>query len=295
MTIEVRNPRLRTVVDKNSELELLSSDFQFTEGPIWDGYKGQLTFSDIPGDTIYTWTHRDGVAVFRRPSNKANGNAYDRYGRILTCEHATSRVTRTDETGEVSVLATHYESNELNSPNDIIAKSDGAVYFTDPNFGRREFFGVPREQELSFQGVYRIDPEHGELTLLLSHLDQPNGLTFSPDESFLYVNDTTHNRIYCYDVRSDGMVENERWFAEVDGDGPGAADGLKADSEGNVYCTGPGGIHVFDGSGTFLGVIAIPEQTANFAFGGDDLCSVFVTASTSLYRFRVKVPGRKAF
>lgn len=295
MSTEIRNKEFERVVGTDVAVEQIGTGYSFTEGPIWHPYEKHLVFSDMPGDCMRKWTADEGVNIFRRPSNMANGNAYDRRGRIVTCEHSTSRVTRTEKDGSIVTLASHYRGKELNSPNDIIVTSDGSIYFTDPMFGRYEYFGVLREPELDFRGVYRIPPDGSELELLLDDFDQPNGLTFSPDESLFYVNDTTENHIRVFDVRKHGSIGNGRVFAKVVGDGQGAADGLKTDSEGNVYCTGPGGIHVFDSDGECLGVVFIPEHTANFQFGGEDMRSVFVTASTSLYRFRVKVPGKKPF
>lgn len=295
MNVEIRHKTFRSVVGHDIEIERLATGFQFTEGPVWHPYEHHLVFSDMPGDCMRRWDADRGLAVFRRPSNMANGNAYDPQGRLVTCEHATSRVTRTELDGAITTLASHFEGRELNSPNDIIVKSDGAIYFTDPVFGRRQFFGVPRDQELPFQGVYRIPPDGRGLQLLADDFQQPNGLTFSPDERLLYINDTPRGHVRLFQVRSDGTIEGGRAWAKLEGTGKGGADGLKTDSQGNVYCTGPGGIHVFSPEGICLGVIFVPEQTANFTWGGRDLRTLLVTASTSLYRARVKVPGRKAF
>lgn len=295
MKVEIRNDNFKSVVGDGVEIEQLGSGFLFTEGPVWHPDDHYLIFSDMPGNIIRRWDDQRGVTVFREPSNMANGNAYNRQGRLVTCEHATSRVTRTEPDGTITVLASHYKARELNSPNDIIVKSDGWIYFSDPVFGRKEFFGVAREQQLSFQGVYRVSLDDKKLELLVDDFEQPNGLSFSPDESKLFINDTPRGHIRCFDVKPDGTLAGGLVWAEVHGEGVGVADGLKADSEGNVYCTGPGGIHVFDPSATYLGVILMPEKTSNFTWGDEDLRSLFVTSSTSLYRFRVKVPGRRAF
>jgi len=294
MKTEIRHSRFEAIVDVESEFEQLGTGFDFTEGPIWHPVEKHLTFSDMPGNIMRRWQNGT-IETFRQPSNMANGNAYDRKGRMVTCEHATSRVIRTNLDGTIEVLASHYEGKELNSPNDVIVKSDGAIYFSDPDFGRLEYYGLLREKELDFQGVYRIDPGDNSLRLLIDDFGEPNGLCFSPDESLLYINDTANGHIRVFEVTVDGGIANDRLFAEVTGDGDGAADGLKSDTEGNVYCTGPGGIHVFDTDGNALGVVLLPEPAANFGFGGQDFCDVFVTASTSLYRFRVKVPGPTPF
>jgi gluconolactonase len=276
-------------------MERVATGFKFTEGPIWHPYERFLIFSDIVGNRMYRWSPREGVSVFREPSHMANGNTYDRHGRLLTCEHATSRVTRTDRDGTIEVVASHYEGKELNSPNDVVVRSDGAVFFTDPNSGRRPRFGVPREQELPFQGVYRLDADSDALELLVDDFAKPNGLCFSPDEGQLFVSDTERFHIRVFDVEADGALADGRVWAEVSGEGVGVPDGMKVDREGTLYCCGPGGIHVFDAAADCLGVIRMPEHTTNLAWGDDDLHSLYVTAATSVYRLRVSVPGQKVF
>lgn len=299
MQVDIRQERFEEVINLNTKLERIASGFKFTEGPVWHPDGGFLIFSDIVGNTIYRWSAAEGATVFRKPSHMANGNTFDREGRLLTCEHATSRVTRTlseaEEAGGVEVLASHYEGKELNSPNDIVVKSDGGIYFTDPTSGRSEYYGVPREQELSFQGVYRLDPATKSLTLLVDDFSKPNGLCFSLNEDRLFVNDTDRFHIRVFDVQSDGTLSNGRVWAETVGEGAGVPDGMKIDQQGNLYSCGPGGIHLFDAGGTCLGVIQMPEHTANFAWGDDNLRSLYITASSSLYRLRVRVPGLRVF
>ena len=295
MNVEARDPRFREVVGDDAPMERIGTGFAFTEGPVWHPVERRLVFSDMPGDHMRCWSAAGGVTTFRRPSNKANGNAYDPAGRLVTCEHATSRVTRTEPDGALTVLAARFEGRELNSPNDVVVKRDGAIYFTDPNYGRREYFGVPREQELDFQGVYRIAPD-GALSLLADDFAQPNGLCFDGAEARLFVNDTERGHIRVFDVEADGGVRGGgAVWAEVTGEAAGVPDGMKTDSGDNVYCTGPGGIHVFAPDAACLGVIPVPEGVANFTWGDEDLRSLFITASTSLYRTRVRVPGRPAF
>jgi gluconolactonase len=295
MALEIRDPRLHNIVDADVAFERLGTGFLFTEGPLWHPTQKFLLFSDMPGDIMRRWSAADGVTTFRQPSQKANGNSYDRQGRLVTCEHATSRVTRTEPDGNITALAERYGEKELNSPNDIVVSRKGQIYFTDPVYGRAEFYGVPRPQQLAFQGVYRIDPKSRELTLLADDFAQPNGLCFSLDEKHLFVNDTDRQHIRVFDVLEEGRLANGRVWAETVGEGSGAPDGMKIDSEGNVYCCGPGGIHVFDPQATCLGVIHTPEPVANFTFGEDDFRSLFITASTSLYRIRVKLPGLGVF
>jgi gluconolactonase len=292
MSVDIRHPAFETVVGRSVEFERLGSGFLFTEGPLWNAAGRYMLFSDMPGDRIRRWSAADGVVEFRNPSNKSNGLTWDREGRLLACEHATSRVTRTETDGSITVLATHYDGKELNSPNDIVVKRDGAIYFSDPTYGRVEFYGVPRHTELDFRGVYRLDADSKALTLLADDFRQPNGLCFSKDETQLFVNDTENGHIRMFEVQPDGTLDRGRVWVELTGDGAGAPDGMKIDSQSNLYCCGPGGIHVFDPKATCLGVIRVPEPTANFEWGDDDNRSLFITASTSLYRVRVRVPGR---
>ena len=188
MTIEIHDDRFTSIVDQTVSLNVVASNFDFIEGPIWNHIDNHLIFSDMPGNKMRKWTSENGIEIFREPSNMANGNAYDNQGRLVTCEHATSQVTRTEKDGTISILASKYDNKELNSPNDIIVSSNNTIYFTDPSFGRMEYYGVPREPELDYRGVYRIDPD-GTLTLLADDFDQPNGLCLSMDESKLFVND----------------------------------------------------------------------------------------------------------
>lgn len=275
--------------------EKLGTGFLFTEGPLWHPTGKFLLFSDMPGDHLRRWSATDGVTTFRKPCHKSNGLTYDRQGRLLVCEHATSQVTRTEADGRSVPLATHYKGKQLNSPNDIVCRSDGAIYFSDPPYGRAKFYGEERPQELGFQGVYRVGPDPKSPALLVDDFDRPNGLCFSLDESRLFVNDTARKHIRVFDVAKDGALKNGRVWAETPGDKPGAPDGMKMDSAGNLYCTGPGGIHVFDPDAKLLDVLETPERAANFAFGDEDFRSLFVTASTSLYRARRTVPGRPVF
>ena len=295
MNVEIRDERFRGVVGYDAPVEELAGGFDFTEGAVWNHVENRLIFSDMPGDVMRAWTAADGIQVFRQPSNMANGNTYDLQGRLITCEHATSRVTRTEHDGSITVLATHYEGKELNSPNDVIVKSDGSIYFSDPSFGRMEYYGVLREPELDVRGVYRLDPDSGALRLLADDFDQPNGLTFSLDERRLFINDTMRAHIRVFDVDADGGLSNGRVWAELSGEREGLADGMKIDGGGNLYTAGPGGVQVFAPDATCLGVIHVPQGVANFTWGDTDLRSLFINAGTSLYRTRVNVSGRQLF
>ncbi len=292
MSVEIRDQRFVDVVGAGVEYERLASGFMFTEGPQWDPQRQRLLFSDIPGNAIFEWSDAAGIRVFRTPSDMANGLAWDRNGRLLCCEHATSRVIRIESDGSIAVIASTFEGVALNSPNDIVVKRDGGIYFTDPTYGRMEYYGVLRAPALAFRGVYRVEPDGARITLLVDDFAQPNGLCFSIDERHLFVNDTERKHIRVFDVAGDGTLRNGRIWTELSGDGAGAPDGMKIDSAGNLYCSGPGGIHVLDRSAAALGVIRVPSPVANFTWGNDDLKSLFITATDNLYRIRVRVPGQ---
>ena len=289
--VEIRDARFQAVVAASLEFERLVGGCIFTEGPLWHRRDRYLLFSDMPGDHLRRWSANDGISTFRQPCNKSNGLAWDNQGRLIACEHASSSLTRTEADGGITVLASHFGDKQLNSPNDVVVKRDGAIYFSDPSYGRMEHFGVPRPLELDFRGVYRLEPDTGALRLIAQDFAQPNGLCFSLDERRLFVNDTERQHIRVFEVAADGTLANGRVWANTLGEGPGAPDGMKVDSAGNVYCCGPGGIHVLAPDATALGVIQVPEVTANFCWGDDDLRSLFIAASTSIYRIRVNTPG----
>ncbi|OGL03305.1 MAG: gluconolactonase [Candidatus Rokubacteria bacterium RIFCSPHIGHO2_12_FULL_73_22] len=292
----VRGRQARTARQEVSyAFETLGTGFLFTEGPVWHPTGRFLLFSDMPGDHLRRWSAADGVTTFRRPCDMSNGLTWDRQGRLVVCEHATSRLTRTEPDGSIVPLASHWRGKQLNSPNDVVCRSDGGIYFSDPPYGRAKYYGVERPQELPFQGVYRVGPDPGAPELLADDFERPNGLCFSLDERRLFVNDTARQHIRVFDVAPDGGLRGGRLWAETKGDQPGAPDGMKLDAAGNVYCCGPGGIHVFDPDAGLLEVIEVPERTANFAWGDDDYRSLFITASTSLYRIRTTTPGRPVF
>ncbi len=297
MPVDVRSDQLSRLVDPNVEVERLATGFTFTEGPIWHPRDEYLLFSDMPADIRRKWTPDGRVEEVRNPSNKCNGMTYHADLNLLVCEHSTSSVVRERPDGTRETIATHYRGKELNSPNDIVVHSSGAIYFTDPTYGRWPGFGVEREQDLDFQGVYRIPPGGGELQLLADDFGQPNGLCFSPGESLLYVNDTERALIRVFDVQADGTLANGRVFAEAIGDGDvakgGLVDGMKCDEEGSIWVTGPGGVWVFSPAGEHLGVVGIPESVGNLHWGGPEWKWMFVAASTSLYRFQTTVAGRR--
>ena len=273
---------LTTIIGEN-KVEKIAEGFQFTEGPVWNS-DGYLLFSDIPADTVYK--HQEITEVYLKPSGHSNGLALDKQGRLLLCEH-DRRLTRHEKDGSKTVLAESYEGKRLNSPNDLAVKADGSIYFTDPPYG------LPNRtegKELDFSGVYRLETG-GTLTLLDDGIPLPNGLAFSPDEKTLYVADTSSAKVYAYDVTPSGL-ENKRVFSKLgEVDGPGGADGMKVDMDGNLFCTGPGGIHVIDPEGIRIGVIECPEVPANIAWGDDDYKTLYITARTGLYRLKALTGG----
>lgn len=274
---------LAAAMDFKAPVEKVAGNFKFTEGPVWLAKTGELLFSDIPANRIVRY--KDGNCdTYRAVSNNSNGLTLDKEGRLIACEHGSRRVTRTEADGNITVLAERYDGKRLNSPNDAVVKSDGAIYFTDPPYGIRR-----GEQELAFQGVYRISADGRTLTLLAKDFIKPNGLAFSPDEKTLYVADTEKGHIRAFDLSADGTLANGRVFT----DHANHADGLKVDAEGNVYAACMGGVMVFDSNGKHLGTFEVPEQPANLAFGGPDWKTLFITARNGLYRVRLNVAGLK--
>ncbi len=294
--LDRRSPAMSRLISPTARLERVASGFGFTEGPLWMG--DHLLFSDIPNSRIVRWQELpEGpeVRTFRVPSNLANGLTLDGARRLLACEGATRRLTRTSPDGRSEVVADRYEGRRLNSPNDVVVSSRGLIYFSDPFWGNGfpNPYGPrvrPEDQELPFSGVFRVDLD-GSLHAVAEDFERPNGLAFSPDESVLYVADTRRFHIRAFDVRSDGSLANGRIFAEIRASDEGVPDGMKVDVEGNVYCTGPGGVWVLTSEGEILGRIVPPEVPANVAWGGPDWSTLYITARTSVYRIRVEVPG----
>lgn len=292
MGLEIRDERLLQLVDAQPVVDRVATGFAFTEGPVWDPLTGSLTFSDIIGDALHRWSEGTGSSVLRRPSGHANGNALDRQGRLVTCEHGTRMVTRAEPDGTRTVLAHRHDGAELNSPNDLVVATDGTIWFTDPTYGRTDRYGVEAEPELDVRAVYRIDPDgmlHQEPAT--TDFTQPNGLALSLDGTTLYVDDTDRGHIRRFTIGPDRVLRGGDVWCELTGAGDGAPDGMKLDEAGNVWCTGPGGVHVVAADGTSLGVLRAPEAPANLAWGGPDRRDLFLTARTSLYRVRTSVAG----
>jgi gluconolactonase len=301
MGVVANNPKLYDLVASSAQVEQIATGFTFTEGPIWhpDGY---LLFSDMPMDVRRKWTEDGGVVEVMKPANKCNGMTLDADLNLIVCEHWTSHVVRarlnpdgTEASREV--IASHYQGKELNSPNDVVVKSDGSIYFSDPTYGRMDVFGNPRDQDLDFQGFYRIPPGGGEPQLLAGDFTQPNGLCFSPDESILYVNDSGILHIRRFAVNADGTVSGGEVLIDGIGDpddfAGGICDGMKCDEQGNIWVTGPGGVWVVTPDGEHLGTVEVPEHTGNLNWGGPAWDVLYVPSSTSVYRFRCKVPGNR--
>ena len=293
---EALDPSFRQLIDEYAPVIQLGSGFEFTEGPIWHPIEHFLLFSDMPGDVRRRWDRRHGVRAAARPSNKGNGLTYDRDLNLIICEHATSSLIRLAPDGGRTVLASHFEGRELNSPNDVVVRSDGSIYFTDPWYGRMPGFGVERPRELGFQGVYLVKQGQPGPELLIDRFlfGQPNGLCFSPDERFLYINDTEKALIRVFHVRPDGTLTGGRIFAEGIKDDlkPGVPDGMKCDAEGNVWVTAPGGLWVYAPDGRHIGKVDIPELAANLHWGGEDWRTLFVCATHSVYSVQTKVGPR---
>jgi len=289
MTIMLdKREKLASIMPKDSTVERLETGFRFTEGPLWNGSQGFLLFSDIPANRIYKWSQEEGLGVFRDPSGNSNGLTYDKKGRLLICEHGNRRLSRIEKDGAYTVLADSFRGKRLNSPNDVIVRSDGTIYFTDPPYGIQ-----PKEKELPFSGVYRVDPEENKLTLLVDDFDRPNGLAFSPDESILYIGDssTARRHVRAFDVTRDGTVSNGRVFAEIRSELPGNPDGIKVDNEGHLYVSAAGGIWVFSQDREHLDTVRTPKIPANCAWGDSDWRTLFITARTSIYRVKTSTQG----
>jgi gluconolactonase len=297
-----KDPAFEALVPSSAKIEKLAGGFQFTEGPLY--YKeGYVLFSDIPANVIYKWTKDGKSAEFRKPSGfdgtgapagayiGSNGLTRDKQGRLIICEHGNGRVTRLEKDGKLTVLADKYEGQRLNSPNDAVYKSDGSLYFTDPPYGFPKQDEDPKK-ELKFNGVYRLSGD--KLQLLTKDMTRPNGLAFSPDEKYLYVaNSDPAKKVWMrYEVRSDGTLGNGKLFFDATQEKEeGLPDGLKVDTKGNIFATGPGGIWVFSPESKHLGTIKPAEVPANCAWG-DDGKSLYMTARTSLYRIKLNTSGK---
>ena len=298
--VEVLDPRFSKYVVISAAVERLYTGTRWAEGPVWFGDGRYLLFSDIPNNRMLRWLEDTGeVSVFRSPSNYSNGNFRDRQGRLLTCEHDSRRVTRTEHDGAITVLIDHFQGKPFNAPNDLAVHTDGAIWFTDPGYGiMSNYEGHKAKFELP-TNVYRLDPETREATVVASEMSKPNGICFSPDEKKLYIVDTGPGKgephpIRVYDVEDGKRLKNGRLFVDM---GPGTSDGIRCDVDGNVWSAagwGPenfNGVHVFAPDGTRIGKIHLPETCANLCFGGAKKNRLFMAASQSLYALYVNTEG----
>ena len=297
--LEAHDPGLHDLVTPDAPIDRIAGGLTFTEGPVWRG--GALLFSDIPNKRIVRWRRLpEGPELTTFATGMSNGLTLDRQGRVLAAEHDGRRVSRVAADGTRVVLAERFQGERLNSPNDIVVKSDGSIYFTDPPYAVQPSTpGMARPpgwwtqpipgKEQPCQGVYRIAPD-GTLHLLVDDFAVPNGLGFSPDESVLYIDDSGHKHIRAFELRPDGSLTNSRVLLDMASQDPGGPDGLKVDVRGNVFCTGPGGIWVCRANGALLGRILLPELPANLAWG-EDGSVLFLTARTSVYRLPTRTRG----
>jgi gluconolactonase len=306
-TIEKKSPALDALIDANATFEKLGDGYSWTEGPVWSKVGGFLLFSDIPNNVINQWKPGAGIKEFLKPSGYygstpftghepgSNGLTFDHQGRLVMCQHGSRRIARLETDGKVTSLADKYDGKRLNSPNDLVYHSSGALYFTDPPYGLPNRWD-DKEKELPFQGVYRLGTD-GKLTLLTKELNAPNGLGFSPDEKTFYVAQSDPEKAIwmAYPVNTDGSIGAGRVFADVTAQAkaklPGLPDGMKLDTAGNLWATGPGGIYIFTPGGEQLGLIKTTVPTANLAWG-DDGSTLYITSNTAVWRVKTKAKGK---
>ena len=288
---EVYDERFRQMLPEGVELERHFTGTAWAEGPVYFSDGDYVVWSDIPNDRMMRWSISEGASVFRVPAGYTNGNYRDRQGRLVSCEHGNRCISRTEADGSVVTLVDRYDGNRLNSPNDLVVKSDGTIWFTDPPYGiLSDYEGHKAESELGANYVFRFDPETGELRIVGDDFDRPNGLCFSPDESILYVADSGEPRhIRAFDVVDGEHISNGRIFAVVR---PGMPDGFRVDTRGNLFTSAWDGIQVYSPEGELLGKVLVPEErTANCSFGGPDKSRLFITADRSLYSIKLNVTG----
>jgi gluconolactonase len=286
---DIKNPEeFKKIIPEGAKVQKEASGFGFVEGPTWiKSGSGFLVFSDIPNNKIMKWTAKDGISVFRDDSKNSNGNTTDPDGLLVTAQHGSRSVTRTEKDGKITTLVDKYNDKALNSPNDVVVKSDGTIWFTDPDYG------IPKGQTKEQAGnwVYRFDPKTNQLKVLFTEMifEKPNGLAFSPDEKILYIADSGPPRlIRSFEVREDGTVVGGEVFCKIDKGGP---DGIRVDADGRVWSSAGDGVHIFDPKGKLIAKILVPESPANLCFGGEEQKTLFITARKSLYSIKTNVSG----
>jgi gluconolactonase len=289
-TYEVLDDRFRPCTNGDVRIERLHGGCRWAEGPVYVPAGRYLLWSDIPNDRILRWDETTGsVGVFRQPAGYANGGTLDGAGRLVTCEHGNRRVTRTEHDGSVTVIADRYQGKRFNSPNDVVVRSDGSIWFTDPSYGiDSDYEGHRADSEIGACHVYRVDPSTGTVRVVADDFVRPNGLAFSPDERRLYVADTRVNHLRVFDVADDGALEGGAVFATCT---VGAFDGFRLDQAGRIWAGAGDGVHCYDPDGTLIGKLRVPETVANVVFGGQRRNHLFICATTSLYAILLSVTG----
>ena len=288
---DLEAPGFKRIVPKDASMERIPCNTIFGEGPVWNAREAYLLWTDIVGDKMLKWTPGQGITTFIYPTGHANGMTYDRQGRLVVAGYASRTIWRLEHDGRIVVLASHYQGKKISTPNDIVVKSDGSIYWTD-SFGALNHPGMAGEdvqRYLDFCPVFRLSPDGSTVTAVADDFESNNGLCFSPDESLLYVNDTRRRHIRVFDVQTDGGLRNGRIFYEL-GEEPGNPDGMKADMEGNIYCKASGGVHVIDPKGNLLGRIKL-SNFSNMAWGDADWKTLYITGRSDLYRVRLNIPG----
>lgn len=297
MKFEAYDQRFNTLLRADSRLECLASPARWAEGPVWLPGEDAVVFSDVKANRMYRWNRDGKITIFREQANYANGNTLDRQGRLISCEHGRRGVSRTDSDGVARILVDRFDGKRLNSPNDVVVKSDGSLWFSDPPYGIvGDAEGFKSESQIIGCYVYRFDPETGEITAVATDEQRPNGLAFSPDESRLYVADMSivdfplqgRRHLLVYDVIEGRRLSNPRVLAQIE---PGIPDGFRVDQCGNIFCSCEDGILVLAGDGQRIGKIGVPERVSNCTFGGPAQDELFITATTSLYRVRLATQG----
>ncbi|PAB57879.1 SMP-30/gluconolactonase/LRE family protein [Anaeromicrobium sediminis] len=292
MDITCFNDKLWDLIDDHVECEVITKGFKSIEGPAWDKANNRLLFNDATGEKLYEWTCQGGTKVIREQNHMANGNAIDEKGNIISCEHKTSRLVKIDKIGNEEVLASHYDKLGLNSPTDVVIKSDGAIYFTDPNLGRTKKNGSKGIQELFFQGIYKYDPKRKKLDLLIDNLKNPNGIVFSKDESKLFVSDTNDKSIWRYKVDKKGdLTYGEEWVT-LDEKDIDSLHGLEINDRQDLICATTRGLLIFDRNGKKLGLIKLTGKPTNMAFGDGHMKSLYITLCDRLCKINMKI-GKK--
>jgi gluconolactonase len=294
LEVDLDGAEFREIVTGPTELEVIAEGMIFGEGPVWNAAEGALYWSDILGNAAWRWTPHGGAEVAMQPTGKANGMTYDHQHRRVVAGWASRSIWRVEGDGSITTLADSYDGTKINSPNDIVVRSDGSIFWTDSSGANfiPGMDGPDVQRRLDFDGVFQLLPDERTVRLATDALTYPNGLAFSPDERYLYVTDTTHRNVRRFEVAADGSLSGDQVFYSLVGDEPGVADGMKVDSAGHLYVTGSGGIHVLDTSGRLLGRIRIPGiHTSNMAWGDDDWRSLYITTHHVVYRIRVGIPG----